>query len=137
MSNQTLFFFLCASSLMILVHGCTSNIDCISSGYLGCCLYNKCQYISYDDSCSNYHGAHCYGDSGCKSGCCLDSSCKAETDSRCIIAKNRCYGDWECDSNCCKKKQCQVNDTLCSTNNKSKFVCKQVFEKIIVRNQIV
>jgi hypothetical protein len=30
-----------------------------------------------------------------------------------------------------------VNDTLCSTNNKSKFVCKQVFEKIIVRNQIV
>ena len=115
MGNHVLFILLCKSSLIILVHGCTYNFDCSKSDYLGCCVYKKCKYILYDDSCSNYYGVYCVDDVQCTDGCCIDSSCTSETDSLCIAKKNTCYGDWECESNCCKNDQCQKNDSLCTS----------------------
>lgn len=114
MGNLVLFILACTSLLPVLVQSCTQNYECWRGGHYGCCIYSECQRSNTID-CSNYNGAYCSSDFDCTSGCCLNSFCTSESDSRCIAKKNRCDGNWECESRCCKKKQCQKNDTLCSS----------------------
>ena len=114
MGNLVLFILACTSLLPVLVQSCTQNYECWRGGNYGCCIYSECQRSNTID-CSDYSGAYCGGDFDCTSGCCLNSLCRSESDSRCIAKKNKCDGNWECESRCCKKKQCQKNDTLCSS----------------------
>nr|CDI52936.1 putative protein [Melanopsichium pennsylvanicum 4] len=71
---------------------CTADTQCKSSSY---CYRGSCQDIKQD-------GAHCYKDSGCVSGNCINK--------RCIAAASQTNG-----SRCTKSTQC-VSGSFCSNS---------------------